>query len=282
MIGLLAASTRCLAQQQPTSDPSSGKDWVCLMDRDYRSATPGFCPRCGMKLVARVPDRIEYPLEISQSPEMLKPGGDATLKLRIVDPGRGVTAKHFEVVHEKLIHLFIVSENLEFFAHVHPTLLADGCFRQEIRLPYAGMYRLLADFYPAGSVPQLAVGTIFVSGESLPARLVPNLAASRSENVSATLRMEPEGPISGLETRLFLQLDPATGLQPYLGAWGHMLAASEDLVDLMHLHPFLAEGKGDLQFNVIFPRPGLYRIWTQVQRENVVNTLVFTIPVKAL
>jgi hypothetical protein len=39
---------------------------------------------------------------------------------------------------------------------------------------------------------------------------------------------------------------------------------------------------GDIQFNIIFPRPGLYRIWTQFQRGGVVNTTVFTLPVKAL
>jgi hypothetical protein len=61
-----------------------------------------------------------------------------------------------------------------------------------------------------------------------------------------------------------------------------MLAASEDLVDLLHLHPFLTQGAGGVQFNVIFPRPGLYRIWTQFQRKSVVNTVVFTVPVKSL
>jgi hypothetical protein len=85
-----------------------------------------------------------------------------------------------------------------------------------------------------------------------------------------------------LETKLFLTLDPSAGLEPYLGAWAHMLAVSEDLIDLLHLHPSLADGGPVVQFNMIFPRPGLYRIWTQVQRQGAVNTVVFTVPVKAL
>jgi len=60
-----------------------------------------------------------------------------------------------------------------------------------------------------------------------------------------------------------------------------MLAASADLIDLLHVHPFLVKG-ADIQFNLIFPRPGLYRIWTQFQRAEVVNTTVFTVAVKAL
>ncbi|MBV9572937.1 MAG: hypothetical protein JOY93_02695 [Acidobacteriales bacterium] len=158
----------------------------------------------------------------------------------------------------------------------------DGSFRQEIRFPYGGMYRLLADFFPSGSVPQLAVGTLFVTGRSAPARLSPSLAPCKSANLTAGLRIDPEQPIAGLETKLFFSLNPSAGLQPYLGAWAHMLAASENLIDLLHLHPIFADGKSNMQFNIIFPRAGLYRVWTQVQREDVVNTLVFNIPVQDL
>ncbi len=280
---LLFASPLLFGQQQrPASDSAADKDWVCPMDPDYRSDKPGKCPRCGMTLVMHPPDRVEYPLQISQSPELLTPGAEATLTLRAVDPATGENAKQFEIVHEKLVHLFVVSENLEFFAHIHPVLQPDGSFVQKVCLPYGGMYRLLADFYPAGSVPQLAVGTVFVEGQSAPAHLTPSLTPSKSVNVTASLRMEPSQPIAGLETRLFMTLDPSLGLQPYLGAWAHMLAASEDLVDLLHLHPFLADGRATMQFNIIFPRTGLYRVWTQVQRENTVDTLVFTVPVKTL
>ena len=281
LLGGLAARA-CLAQQSLPASSSSEKDWVCPMDPDYRSDKPGVCPRCGMKLVLGVPDRIEYPLEITHSPELLQPGAIASLTLRAVNPANGESVTRFEIVHEKLIHLFVVSENLSFFAHIHPVLQQDGSFRQQVRLPYGGMYRLLADFYPSGSVPQLATGTLYVSGDCDKRALAPALAPYRAENLTAALRTEPEQPLAGLETRLFFTLHPSAGLQPYLGAWAHMLAASEDLIDLIHLHPFLAAGDAYMQFNVIFPRPGLYRVWTQVQRQNVVNTLVFTIPVKAL
>ena len=61
-----------------------------------------------------------------------------------------------------------------------------------------------------------------------------------------------------------------------------MLVASEDLIDLIHMHPFLADGGPQVQFNVIFPRPGMYRIWTQFQRKGEVNTVAFTVPVISL
>jgi hypothetical protein len=57
-----------------------------------------------------------------------------------------------------------------------------------------------------------------------------------------------------------------------------MLVASDDLIDLIHLHPFIADGGPELQFNVVFPRPDhTYRTWIQYQRAGVVNTAHFDV-----
>lgn len=280
------ASARPNAQtpesRPPGKDRDAPQDWVCPMDPDVRSAKPGACPRCGMKLVLSVPERVEYRLVMSNAPAVLRPGQTAALTFRVLDPKSGEQVTHFELVHERLMHLFLVSENLQFFLHDHPVPQADGSFQIQLRLPFSGMYRLLADFYPKGSVPQLAQETLFVAGASAPGSLVPSLEPSVAGNLTATLRLEPEQPLAGLETRLFYTLNPSMALEPYLGAWGHMLAVSEDLIDMLHVHPFLADGGPTVQFNVIFPRPGFYKIWTQFQRQGVVNTVAFTVPVRSL
>jgi hypothetical protein len=233
-------------------------------------------------LVLGIPDRIEFDMEVSHTPPLLKPGDLATLDLHIFDPRSHRPVTRFEIVHEKLIHLFLVSENLEFFAHVHPEQMPDQSFRLPVRLPLGGMYRLLADFYPSGSVPQLALSTIYVTGDCAPPHLTPSVSPQTAENLTVTLRMEPEQAIAGLETRLLMTLSPNDNLELYLGAWAHMLTASADLIDMIHTHPFLRNADGSLQFNLLFPRPGLYRIWTQFQRKGVVNTVVFTVPVSSL
>lgn len=276
---LLGAATAVTAQVKDTPPPG---DWQCPMDPDVRMDKPGFCPRCGMKLVLKVPERVEFALEVTQSPELLLPGKPVTLTFHVVDPRTGECVKKFEIVHEKLMHLFLVSENLEYFAHVHPVPQPDGSFVLTVTLPLAGMYRMLADYYPATSVPQLSLDTLFVSGPEQKPHLTASLVPSKAANLTATLKTDPPELIAGLQSRLLFTLDPYQGLEPYLGAWGHMLAASEDLVDLLHLHPFLTQGSNLIQFNAIFPRPGLYRIWTQFQRMGVVNTVVFTVPVKSL
>jgi len=77
-------------------------------------------------------------------------------------------------------------------------------------------------------------------------------------------------------------LDPADGLEKYLGAWAHMLAASNDLIDMIHQHPFRVDEQQMVEFEIVFPRPQPYRIWVQFQRKGVVNTAHFDVPVAEL
>jgi len=278
----MAAPVLLKAQSPATQaepDAQESLDWTCPMDPDVRLDKPGKCPRCGMTLVLKVPDRVEYELQVELHPPVLQSGDEALLTLRPIDP-EGKPVIRYEVVHEKLIHLFIVSEDLEFFTHIHPAL-DGGAFRIQTRFPRAGMYRLLADYYPTGSVPQLSLSTLYVNGARSRPHLQTSLSPQQSANLTANLRTEPQQPVAGLLTRLFFDLNPYEGVEPYLDAWGHMLIASEDLVDLIHLHPFLV-AQPTIQFNVIFPRPGLHRIWTQFQRRGVVNTVEFTVPVRAI
>lgn len=263
--------------------PAPPRDYVCPMDPDVRSAAPGKCPRCGMNLVLGIPDPVEYPLNLSVSPRAPKPGDRAELTFKIKDPKTGAAVSQFELVHEKLFHMFIVSQDLEFFLHDHPILSGPGTFRYGSILPKAGMYRVLADFYPTNGTPQLITRTIFVPGGGLRIpQLRPDLAPKHTENMDVELVTEPPAPIAGFKTMLFFRVKPGEGLEQYLGAWGHMLAASDDLIDLIHTHPFLANGGPEIQFNVIFPRARTYRLWVQFQRKGVVNTAVFTVPVSEL
>jgi len=56
---------------------------------------------------------------------------------------------------------------------------------------------------------------------------------------------------------LFFHPKPADGIERYIGAWAHLLAVSNDLIDTIHTHPFLADGGPDMQFNLFFPARSL-------------------------
>jgi hypothetical protein len=236
-----------------------------------------------MTLAPAIADPVEYPLELLTTPRAPKAGDRVDLTFKIRDPKTGAPVTRFELVHEKLFHLFVVSQDLEFFVHDHPLTKPGGVFQYSARLPKPGMYRILSDYYPSGGTPQLTARTVVLPGGVLePAKLIPDLAAKHTQNLDVELVTEPPQPLAGFKTLLFFRVKPAEGLETYLGAWGHMLAASDDLIDLMHTHPFLADGGPQIQFNVIFPRARTYRLWVQFQRKGVVNTAVFTVPVSVL
>ncbi len=281
-----------LGWQQPVpvvpDDPDV--EFICPMDKDVRSRVPGKCPLCGMTLVANLPDAHEFPVRITTAPKILKPGEETLLTFRVEDPATGKTVRDFTIMHEKLFHQFLISQDMQFFQHVHPIMQSDGSFDLDVKFPHPGLYRVLSDFYPTGATPQLIANTLFVSGAGMkmtPAKLTADLAPNKTENMEVSVTTDPPQPIAGMKTLIFFRLTPNDGIEPYIGAMGHMLAASWDLIDLMHTHPFLVtdpEGGNvkQIQFNLIFPREGIYRVWVQFQRKGVVNTAVFNIPVTVL
>jgi hypothetical protein len=221
-------------------------------------------------------------MDLAVSPPLLKPGQKVMLRFTVRDPWKGRPVTHFQTVHERLFHMFVVSRGLEFFVHDHPTANPDGTFSYETAFPTAGLYRVLTDFYPDGATPQLIAKTLIVPGAARPATpFARDYTPKDGRNLHVELATEPPQPVAGMKTMLFFKLSPDDGLEPYLGAWGHMLAASDDLIDLIHTHPFQANGAA-IQFNVEFPRARTYRIWVQFQRKGVVNTARFDVPVGRL
>lgn len=256
--------------------------YMCPMDRDVRGFAPGKCPRCGMALVTSIPDPVEYHVDVTTStaPE---PGKPVQLHFAITDPWKGNPVTKFMEVHEKLYHAFVVSRDLQFFLHGHPQL-KDGRFDFDVTFPKPGMYRVLSDFYPEASVPQLSAATLFVgTGEPDPRPVIlpKDYSSKQGENIGVGMVSVPDAAVAGMPTRLRFTLDRVDGFERYLGVWAHMLIASDDLIDMMHTHPSIADGGAEVEFSLVFPRAHTYRVWLQLQRNGVVNTVHFDVPVSS-
>jgi hypothetical protein len=233
-----------------------------------------------MALRPGLPEAVTYRLDMRED----APVGDAEhltpLAFEVIDPRTGRRVTEFETVHEKLFHLLAVSQDLSEFIHDHPALGPDGMFRINLRLPKPGAYRMLCDFYPRGGLPQTIVKTLdgaAPGAEQQEPGLTEDLSPKRGYNLTVSLRTKPVRLLAGENTQLFFDLDQFRGLQPFLGAWAHMLAASWDTEDLIHAHPSVAHGRRTTRFDMIFPRAGYYRMWIQFQREGIVNTVPFTV-----
>jgi len=257
--------------------------YVCPLDRSVRSLTPGTCSvnRQRAELVPEVPEPLEYPLTLTTVPANPVPGEAARLRFEVRDPWRGNVVDDFLTIHESKFHTFIVSEDLEFFLHAHPRWRRSA-FELKTVLPKSGLYRVLVDFLPNAATPQLLTRTSFASG---PPGTQPVLSKDYEPKQAANLTVEfsanPETPLAGEAATLRFRLSPADGIEPYFGVLGHMLVVSDDLVDMIHAHPQTLGLGETAEFKVVFPRATAYRVWAQFQRDGVVNTVRFDVPVSA-
>lgn len=277
-------------------------EYTCLMHKEIHEAQPGMCPKCGMPLSTVKPSvRGEYNLLLTPQPQAPRAGEKVLLRFSIANPQTGALVKDYVTNHEKLFHLFIVSQDLSEYQHIHPIIDNDGTFSVETILPRAGLYKLHADFFPIGGMPQIIHRELVTAGH-----LPPNAPGLPTLTPDATLAktldgmkitLEPGGPlVAGTLIPLTYRLtdlrtgEPLRDLEPYLGAWGHTLILNADQSEYLHTHPseMLATGidratlRGgpNLEFKAMFPAAGDYRIWTQFQRGARVTTVSFTVRVQ--
>jgi mono/diheme cytochrome c family protein len=290
----VAAGERILYSAPPPAvapvSPEAG--YWCPMHADVRSSTPGSCARCGMRLVP-VNARVEghYWLDAALVPRALRAGEPGTLRLVVREPWTRTVVREFDTVHERPFHLFVVSDDLQEFSHVHPVAQTDGSLELPLTLPRAGAYVLFADFLPVGGTPQMIGKTIIVgggAGEPRPGRLAPDATDKTDAGLRVRMRLESGELIAGVPSYLSFALEdtatgqPVTDLEPYLGAWGHAFIVSADLADGVHSHPTTAltnPGASTIFFNQRFPRAGMYRLWVQFMRNGRLATVSFTVEV---
>jgi hypothetical protein len=185
----------------------------------------------------------------------------------------------FQDSHERRLHLIVVRRDLTGFQHLHPEMDADGTWRVPITLPAAGVWRVFADFKPDGLDRQVILGTdVQVGGEYAPAPLPGPVATTTVDDYSVTA----DGMLAaGQTSRLVVRLDrggtPVTDLQPYLGAYGHLVALRAGDLAYLHVHPEeSAEAGPEIAFDVEVPTPGTYRLFLDFQHGGVVRTASLT------
>lgn len=268
-------------------DIGTGPDvFWCPMHPDVRSPGETTCPLCGMALVPIPPPVFgDYQMTLDFEPVQSPTRG--RLRLRFRNPHTGATATAFHTVHERVLHLFLVSRRLDWFAHVHPELQADGAFLLDVEVPRPDTYAVIADFYPAAGTPQMLQATWVTSdyrGNPFPDVAAVALNAEPKTSGSLRVSIDPVIATSGQEATIgFTVADartgaPVTDLQPYLGAPAHLLIVSADLADVVHSHPSDIESSGPtVTFDSVFPRAGRYKLWVQFQRGGIVETASFVI-----
>ncbi|MFF2186846.1 DUF748 domain-containing protein [Streptomyces sp. NPDC058155] len=204
------------------------------------------------------------------------------------DSGRNLTS--YEREHGKELHFIVASRDLTVYRHLHPTRAGDGTWSVAAKLPAAGGYRAFADFKPAGKgATGITLGAdLAVSGTSEPAALPPVRASAEVDGYRVTL----DGaltPGKARELKLTVSKDgkPVTDLQPYLGAYGHLVALRAGDLAYLHVHPNgepddgVTEPGPEVSFTATAPSSGAYRLFLDFQHKGEVRTAAFTVDVPA-
>ncbi|MFI6084093.1 hypothetical protein ACIBBB_24460 [Streptomyces sp. NPDC051217] len=201
--------------------------------------------------------------------------------------------------HEKELHFIVASRDLTVFRHLHPARAADGVWSIPVELPKAGDYRVFADFTPGGAggaggaegkgeahgdgghaaaATNLTLGAdLAVSGPYKPSDLPPVRATAEVDGYQVALdgALTP-GKASDVELTVSKNGEPVTNLQPYLGAYGHLVALRAGDLAYLHVHPDGRSG-AKVSFGATAPSDGAYRLFFDFRHEGKVRTAAFTV-----
>lgn len=258
-----------------------------------------------------------YAMELNAAPQEVNANQDVALNFSVKDKD-GKPFDKLTVVHEQLIHLLVVSDDLAFFDHVHPEKLTDGGFKLNYKFPTGGNYKLYADFTPENSTQIVNVFDVPVGGEK---RAKTPLVADKEftktvDGLTFTMKASEDLKAAKGITLNFFVKDAngktVTDLEPYLGAMAHFVIISEDTTKFLHAHAM--EGKmtetkgtgghsdhndqhGEMEMDMKtdtdnaetpavmahteFPIAGLYKLWGQFQRGGKVITVPFVLNIAA-
>ncbi|MDH6197494.1 hypothetical protein M2272_004149 [Mycobacterium frederiksbergense] len=226
-----------------------------------------------------------YTLELADS--TLPSGKQAGLRFRITDDS-GVPVTSYVESHQKLLHLIVVRRDLTGYQHVHPSLDGTGTWSVPLDLSSAGDYRVFADFVPTGGNGLTLGADLRVAGDYRPRPLPAAANTATVDGHTVTLAGSPKaGEPSELTLSVSRAGRPVTDLQPYLGAYGHLVALRAADLAYLHVHPMGEPGDPDtpagpdIGFHTSFPSAGDYRLFLDFKHGDVVRTAEFTVSVPA-
>lgn len=252
-----------------------------------------------------------FSAELRTEPSLVRAGVPASLAFTVKN-AKGARVRFLQFVHEKPLHLLIVSEDLSEFYHVHPEMQVDDSYSVRHTFPHGGLYRLYADYTPSGYGTIVEQFELYVEGPER--ERVPLVADKSPANKSDGLRVELSSDKTlraGEDLILKFSLSdektgqPVDNLQLYLGALAHFVVVGQDLNDFIHAHPIAAgevfdpsqdpnlhlhdpsqltktlvgPSPSSVSAHVQFPHAGLYKLWAQFQREGRVIVVPFTLNV---
>lgn len=251
-----------------------------------------------------------YTVELKSNPSRIESRKPAELTFQVKDPN-GKNFSDLEIIHEKTLHLFLISEDLSQFFHEHPTRQTDGSYKLPFTFPNGGKFKAILDFKPKGAEQSTEGIDVEVAGEKPKAvELVPETNFEKTID-GLKIQMKPSGELA-MRKDLMLNFQafdaetnqPANDLQNYLGEKAHFVIVRKGLTRFVHAHPVSGDKMGGMDHSqhdmsnmkmdemsekdkdskvaamVNFPNSGIYKVFAQFKRNEKIITVPFVFEVK--
>jgi hypothetical protein len=226
-----------------------------------------------------------YVLSPVSAPASVGEAGE--LSFQIAD-AQGAPLTAYENSHEKDLHLIVVRTDGSEYRHVHPTLDDHtGVWSLPWKWAAAGSYRVYADFVPAvedGPAKVTLTRSIDVAGEVVPASVSDPKTFAEVDGFQVALDGSlAAGSASELTLSVSRDGEPVTVLEPYLGAFGHLVALRGGDLAYLHVH---AEGDEpepgatagpEITFFAEAPTTGRYLLYLDFKVDGQVHTAEFAV-----
>ncbi|MCA1672579.1 MAG: hypothetical protein LC799_10370 [Actinobacteria bacterium] len=216
----------------------------------------------------------------------LTPGTTAPFTFRVIGKD-GKPVKSYTALHDKELHLIVVRRDLTGYQHLHPTRAASGTWSVPLAVASAGVYKAFANFQPGGQampMPMTLAVDLMASGEFIASRLPKPALTTTVDGFKVDLTGQPRVGGSKLTFTVTRSGKPVD-LQPYLGAYGHLVALRVGDLAYLHVHPERTPGHhqpappagGRITFQAPVPTAGQYRLFLDFKAADVVQTAEFTV-----
>ncbi|GAA2699007.1 hypothetical protein [Actinoplanes palleronii] len=228
-------------------------------------------------------------LSLSSDGVTLRPAGTTfqagkkqRLSFTINGPG-GASVTSYAIVHDKPLHLIVIRRDLTGFQHLHPEMAADGTWGIDLTLARPGLYRMITDFTAlvGGQQVTTTLGSdLTVAGDYSPESLPAPTPVATTDGLTVAYEGNPG---TAAVQPLLMTVTGADGkpaaVEPYLGAFGHLVVIRQGDLAYVHVHPELQLVDGKVKFWITAPSPGDYRMFFDFQVTGRVHTAAWTLKI---
>ncbi len=280
--GGFAVAGAVVPEQTVTAWEQSAQDSTGGHASAGHAESPGPAPAAGGSPVQGVTaERGGYLLGGITAPAAIGTAGE--LAFTVTGP-EGSPVTQFETSHEKQAHLIVVRSDGSHYRHVHPVMDEAGRWSLPWQWEAAGTYRIYADVVPTGAGEGLTLTrTVDVAGPFEPAALEVS-AIDEVDGFQVSLNGDlGAGSAAALTVSVSRDGQPVTSLEPYLGAYGHLVALRAGDLAYLHTHPEGAEpvdgevSGPEVKFATTAPTPGRYYLYFDFQVDGQVHSARFVL-----